>query len=92
MERVEQTGLGEVQSEELGVEDHLRERIFTGLRLAQGIDLDALEQDLRVPVRTRYASQLRRLCDEGLAELEASTLRLTEAGLDLHTEVAMRFF
>jgi oxygen-independent coproporphyrinogen-3 oxidase len=92
MERVEQSGLGEAQSEELGAEDHLRERIFTGLRLSSGIDLAALEDDLRIPVRSRYAAELRGLCGEGLAELDGTTLRLTEAGLDLHSEVALRFF
>jgi oxygen-independent coproporphyrinogen-3 oxidase len=92
MERVEQSGVGEAQWEELDAEEHLRERIFTGLRLAEGVDLAALEDDLHVPVRTRYAAQVRRLCDEGLAELDGSTLRLTEAGLDVHSEVALRFF
>jgi len=92
MDRVEQTGLGQAQSEELYAEDHLRERIFTGLRLAKGLDLLALEDDLHVPVRTRYAAQVRRLCEQGLAELDGSTLRLTEVGLDLHSEVALRFF
>jgi putative oxygen-independent coproporphyrinogen III oxidase len=92
MERVEQSGLGESQNEDLGLEDHLRERIFTGLRLAAGLDLAALEDDLRVPVRTRYAAQVRKLCEEGLAELDGPTLRLTESGLDLHSEIALRFF
>ena len=92
LERVEEAGLGEAQSEELGAEEHLRERLFTGLRLAAGLDLAALEDDLRLPVRSRFASQIDRLRREGLAELDDSTLRLTEAGLDLHSEVALRFF
>ena len=92
LERVEQTGLGEAQGEELGAEEHLRERIFTGLRLAEGLDLGALEDDLRLPVRSRFAPQIDRLRDEGLAELDGTTLRLTEPGLDLHSEVALRFF
>jgi putative oxygen-independent coproporphyrinogen III oxidase len=92
MERVEQTGLGQAQAEELGAEEHLRERLFTGLRLAAGLDLAALEDDLRISVRTRYSAQIERLRKEGLAELDGATLRLTEAGLDLHSEVALRFF
>ena len=92
LDRVEQTGLGEAQSEELGREEHLRERLFTGLRLATGLDLGALEEDLQVPVRKPYASHIDRLCREGLAEMAGTTLRLTEAGLDLHSEVALRFF
>ena len=92
LERVEATGLGEAQSEELGADEHLRERLFTGLRLARGLDLGALEDDLRLPVRSRFAPQIDRLQREGLAELDGTTLRLTEAGLDLHSEVALRFF
>jgi len=92
LERVEATGLGETQTEELGAEEHLRERLFTGLRLAKGLDLGALEDDLRLPVRSRFGPQIDRLRREGLAELDGTTLRLTEAGLDLHSEVALRFF
>jgi len=92
LERVEETGLGEAQAEELSAEDHLRERLFTGLRLAAGLDLAALEDDLGLRVRSRFAPQIDRLRRERLAELEGSTLRLTEAGLDLHSEVALRFF
>jgi len=92
LERVEETGLGEAQSEELSGEEHLRERLFTGLRLAAGLDLSALEDDLRLPVRSRFAPQIDRLRREGLAEVDGPTLRLTEAGLDLHSEVALRFF
>jgi putative oxygen-independent coproporphyrinogen III oxidase len=92
LERVEETGLGEAQSEELGAEEHLRERLFTGLRLASGLDLAALEDDLGIPVRSRFASQIDRLRREGLAELDGPTLRLTDSGLDLHSEVALRFF
>jgi len=92
LDRVEQSGLGEAQREELDCEDHLRERLFTGLRLASGLDLEALEEDLQLPVRNRYAPQIDRLCREGLADMAGTTLRLTEAGLDLHSEVALRFF
>ena len=92
LERVEETGVGEAQAEELTAEEHLRERLFTGLRLAAGLDLAALEDDLHLPVRSRFAPQIDRLRREGLAELDGPTLRLTEAGLDLHSEVALRFF
>ena len=52
----------------------------------------ALEDDLRCPVRSRFGTQIERLRREGLAELDGATLRLTEAGLDLHSEVALQFF
>jgi oxygen-independent coproporphyrinogen-3 oxidase len=92
MERVEKTGLGEASGELLAAEEHLRERLFTGLRLAEGLDLAALERDLGLPVRTRFAEELARLTKEGLAVEEGGCLRLTDRGLDLHSEVAIRFF
>jgi oxygen-independent coproporphyrinogen-3 oxidase len=92
MERVEQTGTGEASFEEIGAEEHLRERLFTGLRLAEGMDLSALEQDLRLPVRERFAPQIDRLLREELATLEGPVLRLNQRGLDLHSEVSLRFF
>lgn len=92
MERVEQTGLGEASAETLTAEEHLRERIFTGLRLADGLDLGALERDLGLPVHARFGAQIARLCAEGLAEQAGPLLRLTARGLDLHSEAALRFF
>jgi coproporphyrinogen III oxidase-like Fe-S oxidoreductase len=92
MERVEETGTGEASFEDVSVEEHLRERLFTGLRLAEGIDLDALSLDLDVPVRQRFAKQIESLQRDGLASLEGATLRLNERGMDLHSEASLRFF
>ncbi len=92
MDRVESTGIGDASSEHVSREDHLRERLFTGLRLAEGIDLAALERDLDLPVRSRFAAQIGRIVDECLGELDGTVLRLNDRGLDLHTEVSLRFF
>jgi putative oxygen-independent coproporphyrinogen III oxidase len=92
MERVEAAGTGEASSEQVDAEEHLRERLFTGLRLAEGIDLDALSRDLDIPVRDRFADQLSRIEREGLGSLEGPVLRLNDRGMDLHSEVSLRFF
>jgi oxygen-independent coproporphyrinogen-3 oxidase len=92
LSRVEETGLGEASFEEVDREQHLRERIFTGLRLSEGIDLRLLEEDLGAPIRSRFARVINRLVREELAVLEETRLRLTDRGLDLHSEVAVRFF
>jgi oxygen-independent coproporphyrinogen-3 oxidase len=92
MERVERTGTGESSSERVSAEEHLRERIFTGLRLAEGIDLAALERDLDLPVRERFAAPIGRIVREGLGSLDETVLRLNDRGLDLHSEVSLRFF
>ncbi|HMC34767.1 MAG TPA: hypothetical protein VKH65_10190, partial [Myxococcales bacterium] len=92
MERVERSGTGEASPERISPEDHLRERMFTGLRLAEGIDLAALERDLDLPVRERHAAAIGRIVGEGLGSLDGAILRLNDRGLDLHTEVSLRFF
>jgi len=92
MERVEQTGQGDSSSERVSPEDHLKERLFTGLRLAQGIDLIALERDLDLPVRARHEARIARIVREGLGSFDGTVLRLNERGLDLHSEVSLRFF
>ena len=85
-------GTGESSSERVSPEDHLRERMFTGLRLAEGIDLAALERDLDLPIRERYSSRIRRIVSEGLGSFDGKVLRLNDRGLDLHSEVSLRFF
>lgn len=85
-------GLGEASRETLRRDEHLRERLFTGLRLAEGLDLAALEVDLEIPVRTKFAPQIDKLLHDKLAEFDGTLLRLTDRGMDLHTEVAVRFF
>ena len=92
LERVEQTGTGEASFEEVSAEEHLRERLFTGLRLAEGVDLDALSRDLDLPVRDRFAGPIASLQRDGLGELHGSVLRLNERGFDLHSEASLRFF
>jgi oxygen-independent coproporphyrinogen-3 oxidase len=92
MERVERSGTGESSSERVSPEEHLRERMFTGLRLAEGIDLAALERDLDLPVRDPYSSRIQRIVSEGLGSFDGAVLRLNDRGLDLHSEVSLRFF
>ena len=92
MERVERTGIGEASGERISPDEHLRERIFTGLRLAEGVDLADLERDLDLPVRGRHAATIGRIVEEGLGSFDGTILRLNDRGLDLHSEVSLRFF
>ena len=92
LEKVEASGVGEQSGEDVAADEHLRERLFTGLRLAEGIDLAALESDLGVPVRERHGGAIDRLIREELATIDGPRLRLTDRGFDLHTEVSLRFF
>ncbi len=92
MDRVERTGIGDASSERVSPQEHLRERIFTGLRLAEGIDFAALERDLDLPVRDRYAEVIARIAGQDLGSFDGARLRLNDRGLDLHSEVSLRFF
>ena len=92
MDRVAQTGVGEASSEEIAPGEHLRERLFTGLRLAEGVDLAVLERELDLPVRARFAKEIDGIVRDGLGMVRGDVLVLSERGLDLHTEVSLRFF
>src|SRR5258708_5919013 len=61
MDRVEEAGSGEASFEDVGVEEHLRERLFTGLRLAEGIDPDALSPAPDLPVRHPFPNHIDRI-------------------------------
>jgi oxygen-independent coproporphyrinogen-3 oxidase len=92
MARVEETGVGEASREQVTREEHLRERIFTGLRLAEGLDLQRLERDLDLDIRNRYARAIDSIAKQDLGTFDGTLLRLNDRGLDLHSEVSLRFF
>ena len=92
MERVFSSGTGEASHEDVTPEQHLRERLFTGLRLAEGIDLDRLSRELDIPVRQRFAKEIERISRDGLGSIEGGVLKLNDRGMDLHSEVSLRFF
>jgi oxygen-independent coproporphyrinogen-3 oxidase len=91
MDAVLAGGLAET-GEDLPAQDLVRERLFTGLRRVAGVDLAEIESWSGVDVRDRYAAVIDRLVRELLATLDGTQLRLTERGLDLHSEAALRFF
>ena len=93
MERVEETGVGDASSEQVTPEEHLQAsgsspacawpRASTSRRWSATCDL---------PVRERFGPQIERILREGLGSLDGAVLRLNERGLDLHSEVSLRFF
>lgn len=66
------------------------ERLFLGLRLVDGVDLDHAARDTVGAVPGSTARAIDRLVADGLLEREGSRLRCTERGLEFHTEVAVR--
>ena len=79
-------------SERLGAEEHLRERMFTGLRHLAGVDLPALAQELGVDPAERFRETIAGLVEEDLCRLAAGRLALTPRGLRFGDVVFGRFF
>ncbi len=57
------------------------EALWLGIRRAEGVDLEALERRLDLPVRRLFDAAVQRQSAAGLVELEGTRLRLTSAGL-----------
>ncbi len=81
---VEAGGEPTAEEERLTPAQVANERVMLGLRLAEGIPLAAVDA-------TRSA-EIPGLVRAGLAVVEAERLRLTPAGMDVHSAVAERLF
>jgi oxygen-independent coproporphyrinogen III oxidase len=75
----------------LSEEERLEEALFTGLRLAQGIDLRTVQNRYRVDVWARYGRDLRPFADQGLLVYDGESLRLTRQGMLLAHEIMAIF-
>jgi oxygen-independent coproporphyrinogen-3 oxidase len=71
--------------------DRLEEALFTGLRLTEGIDLDAIEARYGVDVWRRYGAALQPSLDAGYVVRDERRLRLTRAGMLMANEVLTVF-
>ena len=71
--------------------ERLGDALFTGLRLAEGIDLDAIQRRYGVDVWARHGAELRPFIDEGCLKREGARLRLTRRGMLLAHEVMAVF-
>ncbi len=69
----------------------LEEALFTGLRLARGVDATAVGCRYGFDVWDRYGSRLAPFLDAGLLVREADRLRLTRDGMLLANEVMSAF-
>ena len=69
----------------------LEEALFTGLRLADGLDLDAVGRRYGIDVWHRYGDALRPSIEAGLAVRSGSRLRLSRDGMLLANEILSVF-
>jgi oxygen-independent coproporphyrinogen-3 oxidase len=86
---VEAGALPQASFEPLGPLELFEERIAMGLRLIGGVDFEAVCADFAQAPLAR-ALTLRHLYSAGLAEQVEGRVRLTSAGLDIHSAIAAR--
>lgn len=86
---VEAGRLPEAEAEALGAHELFAERLAMGLRLTSGVDWEAVCRAHGEDPAPRRA-EVERLLAHGLARRQDGRLALTDAGLDLHSEIAAR--
>jgi putative oxygen-independent coproporphyrinogen III oxidase len=72
-------------------DERLGDALFTGLRLAEGVDLGAIHARYGVDAWERYGDHLQRFVDAGLLVHDPGRLRLTRRGMLLAHEVMTVF-
>ena len=75
----------------LSANERLEEALFTGLRLVEGIDLDAFAVRYGVDVWARYGTALKPFSQAGWLVREERRLRLTRTGMLMANEVMAVF-
>jgi oxygen-independent coproporphyrinogen-3 oxidase len=80
-----------VEQRAMSADEQLEERLFTGLRLTEGLDLSSIRRELGVDVWQRYGDDLTPHLAAGLLVREAERLRLTRQGMLLAHEVMAVF-
>jgi oxygen-independent coproporphyrinogen-3 oxidase len=80
-----------VEHRTLSDAEHLEEALFTGLRLAGGVSLPALQARFGVDIWARHGSELEPFVNEGLLIYDDGLIRLSRAGMLLAHEVMMVF-
>ena len=71
--------------------ERLEEALFTGLRLVEGIDLDAVSARYGLDAWGKYGTALQPFLEEGLVRRDGSWLRLTRQGMLVSNEVLAAF-
>jgi len=91
---VERIGKGQptaIDERRMAPDEALGDALFTGLRLVDGIDLDAMRRRYNVDVWARFGADLEPFVDEGCLLHEGHRLRLTRRGMLLAHEVMTVF-
>ena len=71
--------------------ERVGDRLFTGLRLTAGVDLEDITRDHQISVMDAYGTELEPFFEQEFLAMEGSRLRLTRRGMLMANEV-MRVF
>jgi oxygen-independent coproporphyrinogen-3 oxidase len=77
--------------EKLSSRAALGEALMLGLRLTEGIDMEAYSTRYGIPLQGEYGETLSELSGQGLIEMEGGRLKLTDRGVLLSDEVFLKF-
>ena len=80
-----------VERRERPRDERVGDALFTGLRLAGGVDLDAVGARYGVDVWTRYAGELERQRQAGRVAIDGHRVRLTRTGMLVANDVMALF-
>jgi oxygen-independent coproporphyrinogen-3 oxidase len=88
---IDRQGGAATDRRQLSDQERLGDALFTGLRLAAGVDEGMIRSRYGVDVWERFGTELARSVDAGLLVREGGRLRLTRAGMLLANEVMSVF-
>jgi oxygen-independent coproporphyrinogen-3 oxidase len=91
IDRVERGASVKLDEQVMDADERLGEALFTGLRLAAGVDMDELSARFGQDVWARFGRALEPARDAGLVVREGASLRLTRRGMLLANEVMSVF-
>jgi oxygen-independent coproporphyrinogen III oxidase len=80
-----------VEARRLPLEERLGDALFTGLRLADGVDLDSIAARYHVDIWSRYGAELQPFVDAGYLIRDGANLKLTRPGMLIAHEVMTVF-
>lgn len=75
----------------ISVDDGIKESIFLGLRLNDGVDFTKLSKQYGLDLESMYQKKLNKLLSLNLVEFKGSVIRLTRKGMDLANKVFVEF-
>ena len=91
IELVESGASPVVDDQQLSETDLRAERLFLGMRMMHGVDLQTFRESFGVDLRSEHREDLERFSEAGLLEFDGDLMRLTRTGALLSNEVFAAF-